>query len=181
MAYPAIVKAKAQKLYESDTSHRDIAKKLKVSPEAVMSWITKGKWQKGILTAQIQQKEEESILAIAEKIGATKEFIIKKAYELANAENIVLPASNGFSHIPMSIDRNTNENGEYSFMGISGEHELEVTPDRKSQNEGVKLLSDILKMRDKDMTITLPETIVIKASNGEVVKQLGAKAGHNPT
>ena len=169
MPYPAKTIAKARLQYEQGKSVRDIGEKMSIHYQTVMDWVTKYKWVKNGLLTEISQKETESILEVASRIGATKEHVIKKAFELSQARSVVLPTGTGYTQIPIDDD-SIDENG---FAGLPADS-LPQVPDRKYQHEGNKLLADILKLRERNETvINAPSPVIIMAEDGSQVAVLG--------
>lgn len=173
MAYPAKTIAKAKLLYEQGHGREAISAKMGIADRTIQNWIEKCEWVKGALLSKIAQKQEMSLLQKAEKIGLTQELLLNKAKELVEAESLAIPTGTGFTQIPLSPYKNTNQRGKYEFMGI--DEELEVVPDRKAQVEGMKIATDILKLRDKDINITFPEPIIIREPGGQVIETIETK------
>jgi len=169
MPYPAKTIAKAKLQYSQGKSMREIARSLDINYQTVFNWADKYGWTKSDLLTTIEQKQTESILETASKLGATKEFVIKKALELAMGQNVVLPTGTGYTQIPINEDT-LDDNG---FMGLPPDSLVKV-PDRKYQQEGNKLLADILKLRDRDKTTVIaPTPVLIKAEDGAQIAMLG--------
>jgi len=164
--------AKAQKLIESGKSLRNVAIELDRPHMTIQGWVHEYGWVKGALRTQIIHKEEESILKIAESIGATKRHVIQKAYDLSNAKEFMLPTGNSFIRVALSDNQKTDSDGNYTLNGETG---TEASPDRKTQIEGNKMLADILKMRDKDNMIIMPSPVLIRSMSGHVIEELGVK------
>lgn len=174
MPYPAKTIAKAKLHYSQGKSYREISEKTGIHEKTLEGWGQKGEWVRGNLVGKIAQRQELSLLQKADEIGLTEELLLNEIKELVLAENIAVPAGNGFSQIPLSSTKNINpQTGKYEFMGVA--EELEVVPDRKSRIEGMKLATDIRKMRDKDINLVLPEPFIIKNSSGKVIERIESK------
>jgi len=175
MAYPAKIKAKAQKLYESGMSQRDIAAELTIHWRTVQEWVEKGEWIKCQIVDKMLQKEEEGILALAKEIGLDQRLVLETAKELLEAKCIAIPTATSFAQLPLDPNKKPNEDGTYKFMG-GGEYE--AIPDRKSNTEGLKMAADMLKMREKDQSIDqIAIPIIINNQDGQTLFQLGVKNG----
>lgn len=72
MAHNAETRKKAQTLYESGQSFSKIAKKVGVSKKSLITWADEENWEKGKLTPELLQKEQQAALKEAEKAGITK-------------------------------------------------------------------------------------------------------------
>jgi len=86
---------------------------------------------------------------------------------------MAVPTSSGFMTIPLDEYKSVNADGKYEFMGLT--EQIEAVPDRKSQIEGMKMLADIHKLRDKDIVINLPEPFIIKSQDGQILQHIGSK------
>ena len=139
--YPAKTIAKAKLQREQGHTAAEIAKTSGVSVRTVDSWISKFKWVKGALTEKIVKKHELSLLAKADEIGLTEEYILNNIKELIDAENVAMPTGTGYATLPINKDTIT----EQGFMGIPKD-DLVIIPDRKIRLDGVKLLSQSLEI-----------------------------------
>jgi len=168
-SYDSKTKAKAKLQYSQGKSLRQISEKTGIHEETLKKWKAADGWIKGDLLQKITEKMEETTIETAARLGATKAYVIQKAFELSQAQNIAMPNGTGYNIIP--IDEDTiDANG---FCGVPPEN-LQKIPDRKFQHEGNKLLADILKLRDKEQGVIIaPQPVLIMAEDGAQIAVLG--------
>ena len=122
MPYDKSLQIKAQKLYESGKTHKEIAQTIgTVSPYTVKYWSNKGKWEKGKLVPKITAKEEEGILETAKAVGLTKKRVIQKILEFQEATQEVGKGKNKKLK-PIYYTQTEGNRQAIEILGLKKEH-----------------------------------------------------------
>jgi hypothetical protein len=137
-------KAKARGMVEKGESLRTVADALGIDHKTVLAWSRAGEWKKGALVPALEQKEQETALAEAARLGLTRARVTQKVLDLMDAQSVAVITTQG------AISLCALKPGEYDdkadFQGIA----YDVVPDRRTQMEATKLGADILGMKKAD-------------------------------
>lgn len=96
------IQTRARLLYEKDKlSMREIAERTGKAERTIANWAErglptpiKGPWVKGAFAEKVQEKREETILATAERLGLTSEFILTTVKTMLTATKPILVKPN---------------------------------------------------------------------------------------